>query len=633
MSVPYRDKTFLSLKRHAEKLGLHRYHGVKKDALINALEAMNKGNGILSPFQKKKKIGEDCVKDEQCYSKQCKQDKCVSKNPKNPKEKEKKQPSFKKSPTPEPAPAPKPDPLNCMSYNTLQLQPHQEAVIQFLMNSRQKGLVVQHSTGSGKTITAISTARCLLQQSPDLKVIILTPASVTDQFRSEVERLMLEDVQDPLMMKRFEVYSHVSFLNRFQRGEVDTLGAILVIDEAHNFKSHFKIKEKGIHSVDYNDGVVQKKKTRGPLDSVSPLINVSKLERELSLQKDNTFKITYKPGRGVVLPSKKQYEIQGMRAKMLQLAASRAEKVILLSATPIVNSINDLRNYIAIVHGRSLEDEYRRFTKYVRGMKNNIEQADFSEYLRCAFSYYQTPSESYDFPTVYQHHVMLKMSQEFLRKYTAVENNVLNELDNKQTQLHRTTDIAPFLNGLRRAVNGLDNIGPKREWLSEFIQKEYEQQKKNVIYSTFLEFGTKQIEDVLVERNIPHAFIDGSMPKLQRKMVVDKYNRGDINTLIISAAGSEGLDLKETRNIIIMEPFWNPSRIKQVIGRGARKGSHKRLTVEDRNVHVWHLLLLKPNGDPTADTHLLTMTDTKQVLIDNIYGQIVRTSIETGECP
>jgi hypothetical protein len=32
--------------------------------------------------------------------------------------------------------------------------------------------------------------------------------------------------------------------------------------------------------------------------------------------------------------------------------------------------------------------------------------------------------------------------------------------------------------------------------------------------------------------------------------------------MFISAAGSEGLDLKETKNVIIMEPHWNLGRIE-----------------------------------------------------------------------
>ena len=60
-----------------------------------------------------------------------------------------------------------------------------------------------------------------------------------------------------------------------------------------------------------------------------------------------------------------------------------------------------------------------------------------------------------------------------------------------------------------------------------------------------------------------------------------------LKVLMISSAGSEGLDLKNIRQIHIMEPYWNEVRIKQVIGRGVRHESHTDLPLKDRNVTVY----------------------------------------------
>lgn len=53
-----------------------------------------------------------------------------------------------------------------------------------------------------------------------------------------------------------------------------------------------------------------------------------------------------------------------------------------------------------------------------------------------------------------------------------------------------------------------------------------------------------------------------------------------------SAAGAEGITLANVRNVYIMEPYWNPARIDQVIGRAIRICSHARLPLPDRNVRV-----------------------------------------------
>jgi len=53
-----------------------------------------------------------------------------------------------------------------------------------------------------------------------------------------------------------------------------------------------------------------------------------------------------------------------------------------------------------------------------------------------------------------------------------------------------------------------------------------------------------------------------------------------------TSAGAEGLDLKNIRQVLIMEPHWNEVKIKQVIGRAIRRDSHKDLPKDERNVDV-----------------------------------------------
>jgi len=49
-----------------------------------------------------------------------------------------------------------------------------------------------------------------------------------------------------------------------------------------------------------------------------------------------------------------------------------------------------------------------------------------------------------------------------------------------------------------------------------------------------------------------------------------------IKIIMISAAGSEGINLLNIRQVHIMEPYWNEVRIKQLIGRAVRMCSHKQ---------------------------------------------------------
>jgi hypothetical protein len=52
-----------------------------------------------------------------------------------------------------------------------------------------------------------------------------------------------------------------------------------------------------------------------------------------------------------------------------------------------------------------------------------------------------------------------------------------------------------------------------------------------------------------------------------------------------SSSGAEGINLKNVRHLHIMEPYWNPARHDQVIGRGIRLCSHAtRQSVHDGTV-------------------------------------------------
>ena len=74
-----------------------------------------------------------------------------------------------------------------------------------------------------------------------------------------------------------------------------------------------------------------------------------------------------------------------------------------------------------------------------------------------------------------------------------------------------------------------------------------------------------------------------------------------VKVIIVSLAGSEGLDFKCVRQVHIIDSWFNMSRIEQIIGRGVRNLSHCALPFEDRNVEIYlHASLL--NSTPEVET-------------------------------
>lgn len=60
-----------------------------------------------------------------------------------------------------------------------------------------------------------------------------------------------------------------------------------------------------------------------------------------------------------------------------------------------------------------------------------------------------------------------------------------------------------------------------------------------------------------------------------------------IKVLMITQSGSAGISLKNVRQVHIIEPYWNKSRIDQVIGRANRTCSHIALPKRERNFKVY----------------------------------------------
>ena len=78
----------------------------------------------------------------------------------------------------------------------------------------------------------------------------------------------------------------------------------------------------------------------------------------------------------------------------------------------------------------------------------------------------------------------------------------------------------------------------------------------------------------------------------EMKRIAPNNHRGEVlQTIMITAAGAEGVTLLNVRDVHIVEPYWHPARIRQVIGRARRICSHKALPEADRTVDVWLYLM------------------------------------------
>jgi archaellin len=101
-------------------------------------------------------------------------------------------------------------------------------------------------------------------------------------------------------------------------------------------------------------------------------------------------------------------------------------------------------------------------------------------------------------------------------------------------------------------------------------------------------------------KNVPKSISDVLVPKS------DTNNMGQhIKVIMITAAGSEGINLFNTRFVHLIEPYWNNVRLEQVVGRARRICSHQSLPLEKQTVSVFLYLSVLTKEQYTSSKELM----------------------------
>lgn len=169
---------------------------------------------------------------------------------------------------------------------------------------------------------------------------------------------------------------------------------------------------------------------------------------------------------------------------------------------------------------------------------------------------------------------------------------------------------------------------------------DYDEEKPKYVKYT----GREDAELREIMLDIYNDSMDRLPQELQKEFEGRDNLHGDIiKLLMISSSGAEGLDLKNIRQIHIIEPYWNNVRIQQVIGRGIRVCSHMDLPLEQRYVELfmyitemteeqaklYQTLTLKDKKETTDET-ILKIASRKEELINQLLELIKRASFDCG---
>jgi hypothetical protein len=137
------------------------------------------------------------------------------------------------------------------------------------------------------------------------------------------------------------------------------------------------------------------------------------------------------------------------------------------------------------------------------------------------------------------------------------------------------------------------------------------------------------------------AVLSGAISVEQREAIITLYNSkanadgSKIALLLLSGAVAEGIDLKRTRHVHVMEPFWNFARIEQVKTRAVRFESHVDLPKAQQNVQTYIYLSDYPAGyskkkivEPTTDVDLYERSLVNMEIINSFLQVLAETSMD-----
>jgi len=119
--------------------------------------------------------------------------------------------------------------------------------------------------------------------------------------------------------------------------------------------------------------------------------------------------------------------------------------------------------------------------------------------------------------------------------------------------------------------------------------------------------GTESDEEKKIIKDIYNGDwdnVDTSIANNLRR-IANNNNMGEIiKIFMITSSGSEGINLRNTRYVHIMEPYWHPVRTEQVIGRARRICSHTKLPLALQTVEVFVYLMKLTKQQIDSDIEL-----------------------------
>ena len=148
--------------------------------------------------------------------------------------------------------------------------------------------------------------------------------------------------------------------------------------------------------------------------------------------------------------------------------------------------------------------------------------------------------------------------------------------------------------------------GAKTETLLLLLERN--PSEKKAVFVRFTE-TLRLLSDVCRSRGIPFAVFEGGMSGSEKDAAIESF-RDDVPLLLSTGSGGEGRNVQFCNTMINFDLPWNPQLIEQRIGRFHRIG-------QKREVFVFNLVMRN-----TVEEHILRILDEKINMFELVVGEI-----------
>jgi len=498
------------------------------------------------------------------------------------------------------------------------LQPQQKFLPDFLYENKKtvNGLLIYHRIGSGKTCTAINIAE---RFKKDYNIVVVLPAALIGNFKDELlsscpgENIYIKENEDPesetvanRINKYYSIYSYHKFVDLVQENKIKLKNTVLFIDEIQNMISMTGTFYKTLKSIiDKTDDTL-----KVFLLSATPMfdrpveialtLNLLRPEKKLpiGIEFNNTFLEPVKSDSGTnykLINSKLFNELTKNMISYYRGAPPQTFPELDLKITKCNMSEFQYKSYLTSLS--KIDDNIRGSFKDVDILKL---PADFFLGPRM-ISNIAFPNKSIG-EVGYSSLKDNKLKMQNIEKYSVKFYKILKRIKKAE--------------GPTFVYSNFKDIGGLKSFV-KFI--EYHGYKN---YKTFGE-GKKTYalwsgdESHKMKEEIKHVFnqrenMDGSQIKI----------------MLGSPSIKEGVSLLRVDQIHILEPYWNLSRIQQIIGRGIRFCSHKDLPKSKQIVHVYLYLATHQKEEQTIDQYIWSLAKKKNKLIEQFEHILKENAID-----